>query len=166
MVPLRGFGSDGAWCRCNRKGYSNVAQQNPHKDQACARQEPHETACEAWDHSLGFDPRRDQAGGSPRPAQTAQGDNDRRYYEGDGLAAALGPRLLCGCGAQEARLDPYIGEGRGRTRLSCACRPADQIEAEDRHTDGRLAMAEVDTRAFEGEIDRLRSLGLPLAHGG
>jgi hypothetical protein len=69
-------------------------------------------------------------------------------HEGDGLAAALGPRLLCGCGAQEARLDTDIGEGRGRTRLSCACRPADQIEAEDRRTGG------------EGEIDRIRSLGL------
>ena len=42
MVPLRGFGGDGAWCRCNRKGSSNVAQQNPHKDQVCARQEPRE----------------------------------------------------------------------------------------------------------------------------
>jgi len=31
MVPLRGFGGDGAWCRCNRKGSSNVAQQNPRK---------------------------------------------------------------------------------------------------------------------------------------
>jgi hypothetical protein len=25
MVPLRGFGGDGAWCRCTRKGSSNVA---------------------------------------------------------------------------------------------------------------------------------------------
>jgi hypothetical protein len=35
------------------------------------------------------------------------------------------PRLLCGCGAQEARLDTDIGEGRGRTRLLClsASRP-------------------------------------------
>src|ERR1700730_4044669 len=160
MVPLRGFGGDGAWCHCNRKGSSNVARQNPHKDQVCARQEPREQTCEAFEHSLGFDPQRDQAGGRPRPAQTAQGDNDRYYYEGDGLAAALGPRLLCGCGAQEARLDPDIGQGRGRTRLSCACRPAVQIEAEDRRTGGRLAMASVDTRAIEGEIDRIRSLGL------
>jgi hypothetical protein len=56
IVPLRGFGGDGAWCRCNRKGSSNVAQQNPPKDQVCARQEPREQTCEAWDHSLGFDP--------------------------------------------------------------------------------------------------------------
>src|ERR1700726_1908526 len=107
----------------------------------------------------GSDPQRDQAGGRPCPAQTAEGDNDRRHHEGDWLAAALGPRLLCGCGAQEARLDTDIGEGRGRTRLSCACRPAHQIEAEDRGTGGRLAMASVDTRAIEGEIDRIRSLG-------
>src|SRR6202045_4251970 len=160
MVPLRGSGGDGAWCRCNRKGSSNVAQQNPHKDQVCARQEPREQTCEAFEHLLGFDPQRDQAGGRPRPAQTAQGDNDRRHYEGDGLAAALGPRLLCGCGAQEARLNADIGEGRGRTRLSCACRSADQIEAEDRRATGRLAMASVDTRAIEGKIDRIRSLGL------
>src|SRR5580704_13097205 len=150
----------GAWCRRNRKGSSNVAQQNPHKDQACARQEPRDTACEAFEHLLGFDPRRDQAGGRARPTQTAQGDNDRRHHEGDGLAAALGPRLLCGCGAQEARLDPDIGEDRGRTRLSCTCRPADQIEAKDRRTGGRLAMASMDTRAIKGEIDRIRSLGL------
>jgi hypothetical protein len=73
MVPLWGFGGDGAWCRRNQKGSSNVAQQNPHKDQVCARQERREKACEAWERSLGFDPRRDQAGGYPRPAQTAQG---------------------------------------------------------------------------------------------
>ena len=52
IVPLRGFGGDGAWCRCNRKGSSNVAQQNPHNDQVCARQEPREQTRE---HSLGFD---------------------------------------------------------------------------------------------------------------
>ena len=46
----------------------NVAQQNPHKDQACARQEPCEQTCEAFEHPLGFDPRRDQAGGRPRAA--------------------------------------------------------------------------------------------------
>src|SRR6202022_4453901 len=76
------------------------------------------------------------------------------------LKAALGSRLLCGCGAQEARLDTDIGEGRGRTRLSCACRPAVQIEVEDRRTVGRLAMASVDTQAIEGEVDRIRALGL------
>src|SRR6202040_1129467 len=160
MVPLRGFGGGGAGCRRNRKGSSNGAQQNPDKDQVCARQEPREQTCEAFEHSLGFDPQRDQAGGRPGPAQTAQGDNDRRHHEGDGLAAALGPRLLCGCGVQEARLNADIGEGRGRTRLSCACRSADQIEAEDLRATGRLAMASGDTRAFEGEIARIRSLGL------
>src|SRR6202023_2573171 len=36
----------------------NVAQQNPQKDRGYARQEPRETACEAWEH----DPQRDQAG--------------------------------------------------------------------------------------------------------
>src|ERR1700731_3271265 len=71
MVPLRGFGGGGAGCRRNRKGSSNVAQQNPHKDQVCARQEPREQTCKAWEHSLGFDPQRDQAGGRPRPAETA-----------------------------------------------------------------------------------------------
>ena len=35
-----------------------------------------------------------------------------------------------------------------------------QIEAEDLRATGRLAMASVDTRAIEGEIDRIRSLGL------
>ncbi len=39
-------------------------------------------------------------------------------------------------------------------------RTAAQIEAEDLRTTGRLAMAAVDTRAIEGEIDRIRSLGL------
>src|SRR5580704_12151831 len=160
MVPLRGFGGDGARRRCNRKGSSNVAQQNPLKDQVGACQDPREKANEARKHSVGFDPQRDQAGGRSCFVKPAQGDNDRRHHEDDGLAAALGPRLLCGCGAQEARLNTDIGEGRGRTRLSCACRPADQIEAEDLRATGRLAMASVDTQAIEGEIDRIRSLGL------
>jgi hypothetical protein len=47
-VPLRGFGGDGAWCRRNRRGSSNVAQQNPHKDQVGARQSGAE-------HSRSFD---------------------------------------------------------------------------------------------------------------
>ena len=68
--------------------------------------------------------------------------------------------LLCRGGTQEARLDATIGEDWGRTRVSCACRTAAQIEAEDRRATGRLAMSGVDTRAIEGEIDRIRSLGL------
>jgi hypothetical protein len=55
MVPLRGFGGDGAWCRRNRKGSANVAQQNPHKHQVGARQERREQSCEAWEHSRSFD---------------------------------------------------------------------------------------------------------------
>ena len=43
----------------------------------------------AQDRSPGFEPRRDQAGGRSRPAPTAQGDNDRRHHEGDGLAATV-----------------------------------------------------------------------------
>src|ERR1700731_5217839 len=62
--------------------------------------------------------------------------------------------------AQETRLDTDIGEGRGRTRLSGDGRTAIQIEAEVFRTAGRLAMVSVDTGAIEGEIDRLRSLGL------
>ena len=58
MVPLRGFGGDGAGFRRNRKGSSNVARQNPQKDRGCARREPRKKACEAWEHSLGFDPQR------------------------------------------------------------------------------------------------------------
>ncbi len=100
---------------------------------------PCEKACEAW-------------------IQTAQRCNDRRHHEGDGLAAALGPWR--GCGAQEARLDTDIGEGRGRTHVSCDGRPTVQIEAEDCRSIGRLAMALVDPRAIEGEIDCIRSLGL------
>src|ERR1700724_2839415 len=46
-VPLRGFGGDGAGCRRNRKGPSNVAQQNPHKDKYCTRKKPHEKACKS-----------------------------------------------------------------------------------------------------------------------
>src|SRR5205807_2594307 len=49
------------------------SRQNPHKDQVCARQEPREQTCEAWDHSLGFDPRRDQAGGRPRLLRQPKG---------------------------------------------------------------------------------------------
>jgi hypothetical protein len=35
-----------------------------------------------------------------------------------------------------------------------------QIEAEDLRTTGHLAMAGTDTQEIEGEIDRIRSLGL------
>jgi hypothetical protein len=35
-----------------------------------------------------------------------------------------------------------------------------QIEAEDLRITGRLAMARVDTQEIEGDIDRIRSLGL------
>jgi hypothetical protein len=63
-----------------------------------------------------------------------------------------------GASCKRWRRPADIGEGRGRTRLSCACRTAVQIEAEDRRTGGRLAS--VDPRAIEGEIDRIRSLGL------
>jgi Protein of unknown function (DUF2924) len=62
--------------------------------------------------------------------------------------------------AQKTRLDTDVGEGRGRTRLSGDGRTAIQIEAEVFRTAGRLAMVSVDTGAIEGEIDRLRSLGL------
>src|ERR1019366_4468164 len=126
------------------KALSSGWATTPQKDQVCACQEPREKACEAWEHSLGFDPRRDQAGGRPRRAQTAQGCNDRRHHEGDWLAAALGPRLLCGCGAQETRLNADIGEGRRRTRLSCDCQTAVQIEAEKC---GRNAPSRFDLRA-------------------
>jgi hypothetical protein len=44
--------------------------------------------------------------------------------------------------------------------IHCAWQTAAQIEAKDRRTGGRLAMASVDTQATEGEIDRIRSLGL------
>jgi hypothetical protein len=53
-LPLWGFGGDGD----NRKGSSNVARQYPQKDQVCAPQEPREKSCEAFEHSLGFDPSR------------------------------------------------------------------------------------------------------------
>jgi hypothetical protein len=45
---------------------------------------PCEKACEAW-------------------IQTAQGCNDHCRHEGDRLAAALGPWLLCWRGAQEEK---------------------------------------------------------------
>ena len=107
-----------------------------------------------------FDPRRDQTGGGSRAAQTAQGNNDRRDHEGDRLAAALGPRLLCRRRAQEARLDADVGEGRRRTHLSCDCRKADQIEVESEHpcATGRLAMSRRNTRS-----DRAQARSHPVA---
>ena len=39
-------------------------------------------------------------------------DDDRCDHEGDRLAAALGPRLLRRCGAQEAQAQSALGEGR------------------------------------------------------
>jgi hypothetical protein len=68
--------------------------------------------------------------------------------------------FFAGCGAQKARFKADFGQGRGRTRLSGDRWTAVQIEAEDLCTAGRLGMTGMDTRASEGEIDRLRSLGL------
>src|SRR5262249_6483818 len=82
--------------------------------------------------------------------------------EGDRLAGALGPRLLCRRSAQKARVDADLGEGQRRTHLLRDRREAIQIEAESEHpgATGRLAMAKVSTRVIEGAFDRIRSLGL------
>jgi len=44
-----------------------------------------------------------EAVGCAEDAARAQGHHDRRDHEGDGLAAAFGPRLLRGRGQEEAR---------------------------------------------------------------
>ena len=49
-----------------------------------------------------------QTGDRARPAPPAQGHDDRRDHEGDGLAAALGARLLCRCGQEEAEAEPRL----------------------------------------------------------
>ena len=158
MVPLRGFGGDGAGAVATGKDPQMSYGKTPRKTEvARAKSRAKRPAKPGNIPAAGY---RDQTGSRPRPAQTAQGCNDRRHHEGDGLAAALGPRLLRGCGAQEARLSVGIGEGGRRTRLSCDGRTTVQIEAEDRRSTGRLAMALMDSRAIEGEIDRIRSLGL------
>ena len=51
-------------------------------------------------------------------------------------------------------------KAEGRTRLSCACRTAVQIEAEDLRAAGRLAMASVDTPSDRGR-DRSHSVARP-----
>ena len=70
----------------------------PRKTEVTRAKSRAERAHETQDRSPGVDARRDQAGGRSHPAQTAQGSNDRRHHESNGLAAALGPRLLCGYG--------------------------------------------------------------------
>jgi Protein of unknown function (DUF3489) len=114
VPPLWGFGGDGAWCRRNRKGSLSVAQQNPHKDQVCARQEPRERAREAQDRSPELDPRRNQAGGRPRAAQTTQGGN-RRHHEGDGIPPRRLHRL---CGASVVAAQDAASTQQGTPTMS------------------------------------------------
>src|SRR5438094_358051 len=93
------------------------------------------------ENHLPVDPSRDQAGHCPRPPRTAQGCNDRRHHEGNRLARALGPRLLCRRRAEETWADLGFGEGRWRAGLSCDHRERDQIASEFEHVllTGRLA---------------------------
>jgi hypothetical protein len=53
-----------------------------------------------------------EAGGGDRHAAKPEGHDDSGHHEGDRLAAALGARLLCRGGPQEARPDTGIREGR------------------------------------------------------
>jgi hypothetical protein len=53
-----------------------------------------------------------EAGGGDRHAAKPEGDNHSRHHDGDRLAAALGARLLCRGGPQEARPNTGIREGR------------------------------------------------------
>jgi hypothetical protein len=76
IMPLRGFGGDGALCRHNRRGSLHVAQQNPHKNQVGARQERREKAREAGELPSACDSRRNQTGRRTHPAQT-QGNVNR-----------------------------------------------------------------------------------------
>ena len=124
MPPLRGFGGDGAGTVTTEKDPQMSQSKISRKTEIARAKSRTKRPAKPGKHSSGFDPRWDQAGGRSHPAQTAQGYNDRRHHEGNGLAAALGPRLLCGCGAQETRLNTDIGEGRRRTHLSCDCQPA------------------------------------------
>jgi hypothetical protein len=89
MVPLRGFGGDGAKVPLPPKGSPNVAWQNPRKDQDCPCQERCEKIGEARTHSLGFDPQRDQTGRRTCLAQRALGNNDRHDHKGNRLAAPV-----------------------------------------------------------------------------
>jgi hypothetical protein len=54
-----------------------------------------------------------EASSDHRTPPAAGGCDDHRHHESDGMAAALGARLLCRCRAQEAGADTGLGEGRG-----------------------------------------------------
>jgi hypothetical protein len=95
MLPLRGFGGDGGGAIATEKGSEHAAQQNPHKGQIGPRQRRRKRAREASEQARGLDPQRNEARGCPCFAPATQGNNHCRHHEGNRLAAALGPRLLC-----------------------------------------------------------------------
>jgi hypothetical protein len=70
-------------CRHNRKDLKDVAPQHIQQAEGRASQAREET-CREWKGCLGFKPRRDQTEDGSRPAQTAQGNNDRRDHEATG----------------------------------------------------------------------------------
>src|SRR6202022_168828 len=59
-----------------------------------------------------------QARGSPCAVASAERYDHRRDHESNGLAAALGTRLLRRCGQEEAEVGSCLREGRWRAHLS------------------------------------------------
>ena len=104
-----------------------------------------------------------EAGSCARDAPTQTGRDHRDHHEGNRLAAPLGPRLLDGGGAHQARPDARLREDRGRARLPhrgerCLTEAQRQIGSQGGVTG--MPRPLFDRDAIEAEIDRLRSIDL------
>src|SRR3984893_7836860 len=104
-----------------------------------------------------------EAGSCARDAPTQTGCDHRDHHDGNRLAAPLGPRLLDGGGAHQARPDARLREDGGRARLPhrgerCLVEAQRQIGSQGGVTG--MPRPLFDRDAIEAEIDRLRSIDL------
>src|SRR5450759_3981792 len=92
-------------------------------------------------------------------ASSASRRDHCRRYESDRLAAAFGPRLLCRCGAQEARSEPRLREDRRGAYLSDRCQGgclgAAQRQVGPQGGVGDMTRRSTDHETIEAEIDRI-----------